>query len=92
MMKSLQCWDLVETIGINYMGRPWMTARFVPTASGPAAVGGGGAGGGGGGGGLYQFANGESFTFNAGGQTGSTARSISSMRSYYTVETVVTLG
>ena len=50
------------------MGRPGMTARFVPTASGPAAVGGGGAGGGGGGGGLYQFANGESFTFNAGGQ------------------------
>ena len=65
------------------MGRPGMTAKFVPTSSGPGSTGGGGAGGGGGGGGLYQFANGESFTFNAGGQTGSTARSISSMRSYY---------
>ena len=35
------------------MGRPGMTAKFVPTSSGPGSTGGGGAGGGGGGGGLY---------------------------------------
>ena len=67
------------------MGRPGMSARFIATSSGPGATGGSGGGGGGGGGaGLYTFADGSSFTFNAGGQTGPTARSISSMRSYYT--------
>jgi len=48
------------------MGRPGMSARWMPTASGPGALGGSGAGGGGGGAGVYTEA---SFTYTGGAQT-----------------------
>ena len=48
------------------MGRPGMSARWNPTASGPGAAGGGAAGGGGGGAGVYTE---KTFTYTGGPQT-----------------------
>ena len=52
------------------MGRPGMSARWVPTASGPGAAGGGAAGGGGGPG-IYTE---EVFTYTGGAQTFNTSK------------------
>ena len=63
------------------MGRLGMSAKFIPTASGPAACGGqGGGGGGGGGGSLYPFSSHE---FTTCGQSNDYGPQLSNCRSTY---------
>ena len=60
------------------MGRPGMSSRWMPTASGPGSLGGAGAGGGGGGGGVYTE---TTFNYTGGAQTFAT-QGISEVTAY----------